>query len=244
MTSECNCNIPLGLCHQVVVRTPVFSVVRKMSSHPVSLSRLFFAPLLVFATIAGCSSKEGKPAPPPLGVTGTAVVQKDVPIHQELGGSMVGNVDAETGVLGGVSPQLSELTAAARAWSRAGNLAGPLFTAGRSKNEYRAALAQRDRAKIAFEKSGTQAFGEVSTSLPAHQELAKAYAEQLNSVVAYREPVRLSSIRYDSGLASYLEIIDAGIQMYSAERSAIIYDLGRKEALVYLYRALGAVAGT
>ena len=233
MTSECNCNIPLGLCHQVVVRTPVFSVVRKMSSHPVSL-----------ATIAGCSSKEEKPAPPPLGVTVTAVVQKDVPIHQQWGGSMVGNVDAETGVLGGVSPQLSELTAAARAWSRAGNLAGPLFTAGRLKNEYRAAPAQRDQAKIAFEKSGTQAFGEASTSLSAHQELAKAYAEQLNSVVAYREPVRLSSIRYDSGLASYLEIINAEIQLYSAERSAIIYDLGRKEALVNLYRALGALAGT
>jgi outer membrane protein, multidrug efflux system len=144
-----------------------------------------------------------------------------------------------TGVLGGVSPQLSELTGAGRAWSLAGNLAGPLFTAGRLKNEYRAALAQRDQAKIAFEKSVTQAFGEVSTSLSAHQELAKAYAEQLNSVEAYRESVRLSSIRYDSGLASYLEIIDAEIQMYPAERSAIVYDLGRKEALVNLYRALG-----
>ena len=144
-----------------------------------------------------------------------------------------------TGVLGGVSPQLSELTGAGRAWSLAGNLAGPLFTAGRLKNEYRAALAQRDQAKIAFEKSVTQAFGEVSTSLSAHQELAKAYAEQLNSVEAYRESVRLSSIRYDSGLASYLEIIDAQIQMYPAEQSAIIYDLGRKVALVNLYRALG-----
>ena len=144
-----------------------------------------------------------------------------------------------TGVLGGVSPQLSELTGAGRAWSLAGNLAGPLFTAGRLKNEYRAALAQRDQAKIIFEKSVTQAFGEVSTSLSAHQELAKAYKEQLNSVEAYRESVRLSSIRYDSGLASYLEIIDAQIQMYPAERSAIIYDLGRKEALVNLYRALG-----
>jgi Biotin-lipoyl like len=47
------------------------------------------------------------------------------------------------------------------------------------------------------------------------------------------------NLRYDSGLASYLEIIDAQIQMYPAERSAIIYDLGRKEALVNLYRALG-----
>jgi outer membrane protein, multidrug efflux system len=144
-----------------------------------------------------------------------------------------------TGVLGGVSPQLSELTGTGKAWSLAGNLAGPIFTAGRLKNEYRAALAQRDQAKIAFEKTVTQAFGEVSTSLSAHQELAKSYKEQLNSVDAYRESVRLSSIRYDSGLANYLEIIDAQIQMYPAERSAIIYDLGRKVALVNLYRALG-----
>jgi outer membrane protein, multidrug efflux system len=144
-----------------------------------------------------------------------------------------------TGMLGGVSPQLSELTGAGKAWSLAGNLAGPLFTAGRLKNEYRAALAQRDQAKIAFEKSVTQAFGEVSESLSAHQELAKAYQEQLNSVEAYRESVRLSNIRYDSGLATYFEIIDAQLELYPAEQSAIIYDLGRKVALVNLYRALG-----
>ncbi len=144
-----------------------------------------------------------------------------------------------TGAFGGVSPQLSELTGAGKAWSLAGNLAGPLFTAGRLKNEYRAALAQRDQARIAFEKTVTQAFGEVSTSLSAHQALAMAYKDQLASVEAYRESVHLSNIRYDSGLASYLEIIDAEIQMYPAELSAIIYDLGRKVALVNLYRALG-----
>ena len=144
-----------------------------------------------------------------------------------------------TGALGGLSPQLSDFTASGKAWSLAGNLAGPLFTAGRLKNESRAALAQRDQAKITFEKSVTQAFGEVSSSLSAHQELAKAYESQVTSVAAYRESVHLSSIRYDSGLASYLEIIDAQIQMYPAELSAIIYDLGRKVALVNLYRALG-----
>ena len=84
-----------------------------------------------------------------------------------------------TGMLGGISPQLSELTASGKAWSLAGNLAGPLFTAGRLKNEYRAALAQRDQARIAFEKTVTQAFGEVPSSLSAHQELAKAYENQL-----------------------------------------------------------------
>jgi multidrug efflux system outer membrane protein len=144
-----------------------------------------------------------------------------------------------TGALGGVSPQLSELTGSGKAWSLAGNLTGPLFTAGRLKNEYRASLALRDQAKISFEKAITQAFGEVSTSIAAHQQLAKAYREQLNSVEAYHESVELSSIRYDSGLSSYFEIIDAQIQLYPAESSAVSYDLGRKLALVDLYRALG-----
>lgn len=144
-----------------------------------------------------------------------------------------------TGLLGGVSPQLSELTGTGKAWSLAGNLAGPIFTAGRLKNEYRSSLAQRDQAKISFERAVTQAFGEVSTSLSAHQQLAKSYREQMASVEAYRESVRLSTIRYDSGLASYLEIIDAQIQMYPAQSATVTYDLGRKVALVSLYRALG-----
>ena len=144
-----------------------------------------------------------------------------------------------TGLLGGVSPQLSELTASGKAWSIAGNLTGPIFTGGRLKNEYRASLAVHDQAKISFEKAVTQAFGEVSTSLSAHQQLLKAYREQLKSVEAYRESVQLSFIRYDSGLASYFEIVDAQIQLYPAESSSVSYDLGRKLAMVDLYRALG-----
>jgi multidrug efflux system outer membrane protein len=144
-----------------------------------------------------------------------------------------------TGLLGGVSPQLSELTASGKAWSLAGNLAGPLFTGGRLKNEYRASLALRDQARISFEKAVTGAFGEVSTALSAHQQLAKAHREQLKSVDAYRESVRLSSTRYDSGLSSYFEIVDAQIQLFPAESASVTYDLGRKLALVDLYRTLG-----
>jgi multidrug efflux system outer membrane protein len=144
-----------------------------------------------------------------------------------------------SGLFGGVSPQLSELTGAGKAWSIGADLAGPIFTGGRLKNQYRASLAQRDQAKISFEKAVTQAFGEVSTSISAHQQLAKAYQEEINSVDAYRESVRLSTIRYDSGLSSYLDIIDAQLQLYPAESATVNYDLGRKLALVDLYRALG-----
>ena len=144
-----------------------------------------------------------------------------------------------SGLFGGVSPQLSELTGAGKAWTLAGDFTGPIFTGGRLKNQYYAAIAQRDQARVTFEKAVTQAFGEVSTSLSAHQQLARAYREQVTSVDAYRESVRLSTIRYDSGLSSYLDIIDAQIQMYPAESQTVTYDLERKLALVDLYRALG-----
>jgi len=144
-----------------------------------------------------------------------------------------------SGLFGGVSPQLSQLTGAGKAWTLAGDFTGPIFTGGRLKNQYRASLAQRDQAKIAFEKAVTQAFGEVSTSLSAHQQLAKAYREQLVSVDAYRDAVRLSLIRFDNGLSNYLEVIDAEINMYPAESASVNYDLGRKLALVNLYQALG-----
>jgi multidrug efflux system outer membrane protein len=144
-----------------------------------------------------------------------------------------------TGAFGGISPQLSDLTGTGKAWSLAGDLAGPLFTAGRLKNEYRAALDARDQAKISFEKAVTMAFGEVSSSLSAHQQLGKAYLEEVNSVEAYRESVRLSLVRYDTGLSSYFEVIDAQLDLFPVENSAVAYDLGRKLALVDLYRALG-----
>ena len=144
-----------------------------------------------------------------------------------------------TALFGGLSPQLSELTVSGKAWQVAGDLTGPIFTGGRLKNQYRAALAERDQAQISFEKAVTQAFGEVSTSLSAHDQLGKAFKEQGICVDAYRDSVHLATVRYDSGLSSYLEVVDAQIQLYPAESAEVNYDLGRKLALVDLYRALG-----
>jgi membrane fusion protein, multidrug efflux system len=78
MTTESESHIPLRRHHATLV------------GH----SQVLHA-LLLFGTLAGCSSKEVKPAPPPPGVTVTPVVRKDVDLHQEWIGTMLGNVDAE-----------------------------------------------------------------------------------------------------------------------------------------------------
>ena len=71
----------------------------KQSTTAVALSRtepwhVIAALMAAVAISAGCSTSE-KPAPPPPGVTVIAVLQKDVPLHQEWVGTMVGNVDAD-----------------------------------------------------------------------------------------------------------------------------------------------------
>jgi multidrug efflux system outer membrane protein len=144
-----------------------------------------------------------------------------------------------TGLLGGVSPQLSGLVSSGTQWSVAAGLVGPLFTGGQLKGQYRAAQARWDQARLFYLGLATQAFGEVSTALSAHQKLAESVKEQSRSVGAYRESVRLAKVRYTNGLSSYFEVIDAQLQLYPAEQFEVQYDLGRKVALVNLYRALG-----
>ena len=144
-----------------------------------------------------------------------------------------------TALLGGVSPQLNQLVSSGTQWSVAGGLAGPLFTGGRLKSQYKVAFAQRDQSEIVYRQSVTLAFGEVSTALSAHLKLADALREETRSVNAYQESVHLANLRYDSGLSSYFEVLDAKLQLFPAQQQAVQYDLGRKVALVNLYKALG-----
>ena len=144
-----------------------------------------------------------------------------------------------TGVFGGVAPQVSELFKDGKQWSIGGSLLSPLFQGRRLKNQNRAAVARFEQAKVGYERAVTNALGEVSTALVAYERLATVEEQQAQAVDAYREAVDLAHSRYRSGLADYLDVLQAQRQLFPAENALAQVRFERLAVLVDLYRALG-----
>ncbi|MFL6234102.1 MAG: efflux transporter outer membrane subunit [Thermoanaerobaculia bacterium] len=144
-----------------------------------------------------------------------------------------------TGVLGGVAPQVADLFGDGKTWSIGGGLLTPVLQGRRLGEEHRAAVARWEQAKVRYEASVTNAFAEVSTALVAYQKLADVEREQARAVTSYRDAVRLSNDRYLSGLADYLEVLQAQQQQLAAESSLARARRDRLVSLVQLYKALG-----
>jgi multidrug efflux system outer membrane protein len=144
-----------------------------------------------------------------------------------------------TGAFGGVAPQVSDLFGKGKTWSAGGGLLAPIFQGGRLTNARRAAVAQWEQALVGYEKTVTNALGEVSTALVAYEKLAKVEGQLERAVSADREAVRLANQRYVAGLADYLEVLQAEQQLFPAEIALAQARFDRLATLVQLYKALG-----
>ncbi len=144
-----------------------------------------------------------------------------------------------TGAFGGVSSDVSDLFQTGKTWSIAAGLTGPLFQGLRLKNQYDARVAQWEQAKTQYERAVTNAFGEVSSAIVAHQKLAQAEKEQARAVAAYRQAVTLSNQRYVSGFSGYLDVLQAEQNLFPAENALAQIRFNRLANFVQLYKALG-----
>ena len=144
-----------------------------------------------------------------------------------------------TGLLGGQSDDLANIVGHGIAWSIGADLLGPIFNAGRLRNQRRVAVAQFDQARLQYEQDVNNALGEVSTSIVAMDRLAIAEHERERALHANQEAVRLVNLRYSSGLSAYFEVLDAMEQLLSAENNVARTRRDRLVELVQFYRALG-----
>lgn len=145
-----------------------------------------------------------------------------------------------TALFGAASPELSALTGgSATAWAVAGMLSGPLFNAGRTLGTYRAAIAQAEQARLVYAQAVLVALREVSDTLTALTKLSDAETRQDSAVKALAEGVDHAIDRYDQGLASYYEVLEAQQQLYPAQNMLAQIRRNRLLAYAQLYKALG-----
>ncbi len=145
-----------------------------------------------------------------------------------------------TNFVGGTGDRPSNVfNASGYTWSIGGDVDMPLFKGGKNLYGYKAAKAQWQQSVADYKQKVVGAFHEVADALVDIEKIQTVREKQEKQVAALKEASSLSRIRYEDGLSSYLEVIDADQQYYSAQ-NILARTLGSQVIYyVQLYRALG-----
>ena len=145
-----------------------------------------------------------------------------------------------TTVLGSASHELSNIgDKRAAIWSVAGGVLQPVFQGWRITSNYEAVKARFEQAVAQYQRSAQNGFREVADALVGIEKFAGVREELEISVKALGDASRLSRLRYDTGLANYLEILFADQQLFDQELLLARARGAQLNSLVQLYRALG-----
>lgn len=145
-----------------------------------------------------------------------------------------------TASTGSSSSSLSNLfDSGTRAWSFVPTLTLPIFNAGRNRANLDMAKANRDIEVAQYEKAIQSAFREVSDALAQRETLGRQLQAQQALVDATADSYRLSQARFERGVDSYLQALDAQRVLYSAQQNLITTQLSRFTNLATFYKAMG-----
>lgn len=125
------------------------------------------------------------------------------------------------------------------AWNFAPRISVPIFEGGRNKANLDVATVDRDIAVAQYEKAIQSAFREVADSLAQRGTIDEQVAAQQSLTGATSETYRLSQARYQTGVDSYLNVLDAQRSLYAAQQGLITTRLARLNNMVTIYKVLG-----
>jgi NodT family efflux transporter outer membrane factor (OMF) lipoprotein len=141
---------------------------------------------------------------------------------------------------GTASTQLSGLFKSGTwAWTGSLTLAQTIFDAGRNRANLQVANVSHDIAVAQYEKTIQSAFREVSDALAGRATFDAQVEALRKSTDAETVRFHLSELRYDNGVASYLDLLDAQRSLYTAQLALVQTRLLKLQNQVQLYKALG-----
>jgi NodT family efflux transporter outer membrane factor (OMF) lipoprotein len=145
-----------------------------------------------------------------------------------------------TATAGSASKELSSLfKSGSFGWTFAPQAVLPIFDYGARRAGVESAKAGRDIAVAQYERSIQTAFREVADALAGQATYSEQLRAQQAVAAAETDRFNLSDLRYRSGTASYLDLLDAQRSLFTAQQQAIQANLLRLQNQVTLYRVLG-----
>lgn len=145
-----------------------------------------------------------------------------------------------TAFAGGQSRALTDIiTAPARVYSVAPTALLPIFRAGQIRSQVRLTEAQERELLVRYQQSIFTALRDVSDALIGHSRTHEQRGQQELLVQALSETARLSTLRYEGGLDSYLQVLDAQRNLFAGQLQLAQLRLQELNSVVQLYRALG-----
>lgn len=145
-----------------------------------------------------------------------------------------------TGTAGTASADLSNLfSGGTGAWSFLPRLDLPIFDFGNRQANLDLATVQRDIRIARYERTLQTGFREVADALVARSRYVEQLAAQEDLVEEAERTHSLSMRRYETGVDSFLQVLDAQRTLFDAQKALLASRLQQQSNLVQLYRSLG-----
>jgi outer membrane protein, multidrug efflux system len=120
-----------------------------------------------------------------------------------------------------------------------GGVSIPIFTGGQVGKQVDVARARAEQARYGYEQTVLVALQEVNDALVGVRASRDVTAAQERQTEALRSAYRLADRRYQNGISSYLEVLDAQRNLFAAELALALAERLQLSAAVELYKALG-----
>ncbi|MCF6269580.1 MAG: efflux transporter outer membrane subunit [Melioribacteraceae bacterium] len=144
-----------------------------------------------------------------------------------------------TALLGVASDDLSTLTSNGLAWSAGASLLGPLFNFNKNSARVEVEEAKTKQSLFNYERTVLNAFREVEDALVDIETYKREVEAKERQVVAAKNAEFLSRLRYNQGVASYLEVLDTERTSFSSALELSQTKQSYLTTYIKLYKALG-----
>ncbi|MGD0960489.1 MAG: efflux transporter outer membrane subunit [Methylomonas sp.] len=131
------------------------------------------------------------------------------------------------------------LSVGSKSWNMGGNVLWPILSYGSLSANLHAADAKQQQALSNYQKTIISALSDVERAVSAYTQ-QETYTRSLEKAAATDQDLyEIALGRYNEGLTSYLEVLDAQRKLYASHNQLILAKAQTSQDLVAVYKSLG-----